>query len=196
MDTLDDTDREILQLLLEDARRPYSDIGDEVGLSGPAVSDRIERLQERGLLRRFTVELDRTMLRDGVSVLVELSVDPGIAEDVATRLGTVDAVEHVLRTVDGQILFTAMVPEGDVTALMREWDLLQHVEEFDVGLLAESEWSPSVDPAELAPTCVECGNTVDDEGTSRVLDGTEYYFCCDSCESQFVESYDQLRDGA
>lgn len=195
MDTLDDTDRQILELLLEDARRPYSDIGDQVGLSGPAVSDRIERLQERGLLRRFTVELDRQMLREGVSVLVELTVDPDISEEVATRLGTVEAVEHVLRTVDARIVFTATVPEGDVTALLEEWDLLQYVQEFDVRMLADTEWSPSVGSAELAPTCVECGNTVDDEGTSRVVEGTEYYFCCESCESQFVETYDELRDG-
>ena len=195
MDTLDETDRQILELLLEDARRPYSDIGDRVGLSGPAVSDRIERLQERGLLRRFTVELDRTMLREGVSVLVELTVDPDISEDVATRLGTVDAVEHVLRTVDARIVFTATVPEGDVTSLLEEWDLLQYVHEFDVRMLANTEWSPSVGSAELAPACVECGNTVDDEGTSRVIEGTEYYFCCESCESTFVETYDDLRDG-
>lgn len=195
MDTLDDTDRQILELLLENARRPYSDIGDEVGLSGPAVSDRINRLQERGLLRRFTVEVDRSMLRDGVTVLVEISVDPDVAADVASRLPTVDAVEHVIRTVDAQILCTATVPEGDVTSLLREWDLLQYVRSLDVSLLAETEWSPGVGAAELAPTCVECGNTVDEEGTSRVLDGTEYYFCCESCESRFVEAFDRLRDG-
>lgn len=195
MDTLDDTDRQILELLLEDARRPYSDIGNEVGLSGPAVSDRIERLQERGLLRRFTVELDRTMLREGVSVLVELTVDPDISEEVATRLGTVEPVEHVLRTVDARILFTATVPQGEVTELLEEWDLLQYVTEFDVRILADTEWTPGVGEAELAPTCVECGNTVDEEGTSRVIEDTEYYFCCESCESRFVETYDQLRDG-
>jgi len=195
MDTLDDTDREILELLLEDARRPYSDIGDEVGLSGPAVSDRIERLQERGLLRKFTVELDRGMLREGVSVLAELTVDPDIGEEVATRLGTVDAVEHVLRTVDARILFTATVPGGDVTTLLEEWDLLQYARDVEVSILANTEWSPGVGTADLAPTCVECGNTVDEEGTSRVVDGTEYYFCCESCESAFVEQYDQLRDG-
>lgn len=195
MDTLDDTDRQILEILLEDARRPYSDIGDKVGLSGPAVSDRIERLQERGLLRRFTVELDRTMLRDGVSVLVELSVDPDITGEVAARLGTVDAIEHVLRTVDARLFFTATIPDGDVTALLEEWDVLQYVREFDASILANTEWSPGVGRAELAPTCVECGNTVDEEGTSRVIEDTEYYFCCESCESKFVETYDELREG-
>ena len=48
MRDLDETDLEILQLLLSNARRPYSDIADVVGLSPPAVSDRVSRLQETG----------------------------------------------------------------------------------------------------------------------------------------------------
>ncbi|MFB6083699.1 MAG: Lrp/AsnC family transcriptional regulator, partial [Halorientalis sp.] len=43
---LDETDREILDILLSDGRRPYSDIAEAVDLSPPAVSDRIDRLQE------------------------------------------------------------------------------------------------------------------------------------------------------
>ncbi len=39
MRDLDETDLEILQLLMSNARRPYSDIADIVSLSAPAVSD-------------------------------------------------------------------------------------------------------------------------------------------------------------
>ena len=46
---LDETDLDILSLLADDARRPYSDIGDVVGLSGPAVSDRVAGLREAGV---------------------------------------------------------------------------------------------------------------------------------------------------
>jgi len=47
MRDLDETDMEILSLLAENARRSFSAIGEEVGLSGPAVvSDRVTRLQE------------------------------------------------------------------------------------------------------------------------------------------------------
>ncbi|MFC6725497.1 Lrp/AsnC family transcriptional regulator, partial [Halobium palmae] len=60
MRDLDDTDREILRLLLANARRPYSDIAEHVGLSAPAVSDRVERLQELGVVRGFTLDLDRS----------------------------------------------------------------------------------------------------------------------------------------
>ena len=59
---LDKIDLEIVRLLSEDARRPFSDIAEHVGLSPPAVSDRVDRLQEQGIIRQFTVDIDRQKL--------------------------------------------------------------------------------------------------------------------------------------
>ncbi|WP_245180805.1 Lrp/AsnC family transcriptional regulator [Haloarcula amylovorans] len=66
MRDLDETDLEILQLLMSNARRPYSDIADIVGLSAPAVSDRVARLQEMGIINRFTLDVDGSQLRKGI----------------------------------------------------------------------------------------------------------------------------------
>lgn len=71
------TDKEILRLLMENARRPYNEIAEQVNPSPPTVSNRIDRLRERGLIRRFTLDIDRSMLREGDSVFVELRVQPG-----------------------------------------------------------------------------------------------------------------------
>lgn len=196
MDDIDDTDRKILELLLEDARRPFSDVAERVDLSGPAVSDRVDRLRERGLLRRFTVDLDRSMLRDGRPVLLSIEADPGTGTALQQALLERDAVEHCFRTVDDRLVATATVTDGDAAALLESSGVLDDVATYDVRLLADSSWSPALGSAELAPECAECGNTVDAEGRTSTLDGTEYYFCCPSCESNFVEQYETLSDGA
>lgn len=54
----DDTDLEILRLLAEDARRPYCEIAEQVNLSARAVSARVEKLSERGIIRRFTLDIN------------------------------------------------------------------------------------------------------------------------------------------
>jgi len=72
MREFDETDVAILRYLAEDARRPFSDIGDAVGLSGPAVSDRVTRLREAGVVNRFTVDVDRSQLHAGVPVFVQV----------------------------------------------------------------------------------------------------------------------------
>jgi len=83
--TLDETDREILRLLLADARRPYSDIAERVDLSAPAVSDRIDRLREAGVIEGFTLQVDGDALSTGLTVLATLSVPPADADRVHER---------------------------------------------------------------------------------------------------------------
>jgi len=193
---LDDTDRTILRLLLEDARRSWRDIADRVDLSPPAVADRVERLEDLGVIRRFTVDVDRSKLVGGTPVLVRLSVTPRTADAMLDDLAEADAVEHVFTTADEGVVFSAVVPEGDVLGLLERTVVMADVRDFEVELLADQTWSPSVEDTDLAISCAECGNTVTSEGTSRTIDGERYHFCCESCQSQFVEMYENLRGGA
>ena len=55
---LDSKDREILALLEADARRSVSDIGRLTGLSAPTVTERISRLKDIGVIRRFATQID------------------------------------------------------------------------------------------------------------------------------------------
>jgi Lrp/AsnC family leucine-responsive transcriptional regulator len=196
MRDLDDTDRTILGLLLDDARRSWRDIADAVDLSPPAVADRVERLEDIGVIRGFTVDVDRSKLREGAPVLVTVDVRPRAASAVADSLADADAVEHVFTTAEERVVFTATVPEGDVLSLLESAVAMEDVRDYEVSLLADRSWNPSVAEAELALTCDECGNTVTAEGETREIDGETYHFCCESCEASFVEMYEELREGA
>ena len=56
---MDAIDRKILRLLAADARSSYQAIADGVGLSRPAVMERVKRLEEARYVRGYRVELDR-----------------------------------------------------------------------------------------------------------------------------------------
>jgi len=58
--TLDHTSRRILQLLSADGRASYQAIADEIGLSRPAVMERVKRLEEAGFIRGYHARLDRS----------------------------------------------------------------------------------------------------------------------------------------
>lgn len=192
---LDDTDREILRLLLDDGRRSYSEIAETVGLSAPAVSDRIDRLREVGLIRRFTVALDRELLHEGTPVLATVQAAPGAGEALHEELRANPAVEHAFRTADDTLVCTATVPDGDIDELFDETFPVDAVRSYDVQLLADTTWTPHLDHAELAPECVECGNTVDSEGERERYDGEVYHFCCPSCLESFRDQYERLSEG-
>ncbi len=54
---MDDTDKQIIKLLKEDARAGYGEIGAKVGLSEGAVRKRIKTLSDQGIIRKFTVKI-------------------------------------------------------------------------------------------------------------------------------------------
>ena len=59
---LDQTDIAILEILRENARVQWKEIGERVHMTGQAVAGRIARLQELGILKRFTIEVDDAKL--------------------------------------------------------------------------------------------------------------------------------------
>ncbi|MFD1644344.1 AsnC family transcriptional regulator [Haloarchaeobius litoreus] len=195
MRDLDDTDIEILRLLAADARRSFASIGDEVGLSGPAISDRVSRLEAVGVVRRFTVDVDRSQLRDGTPVLARLDLAPGASDEVAGAFRAADAVEHVFTTADGDVTVHARVPDAAVHRWLDTVVDPSVVRDVDVELVASSEWSPSVGGVDFALSCAECGNTVTSEGTSASIGDDVYQFCCGSCEARFQERYEELDAG-
>jgi len=196
MASLDETDVRILELLVENARRPYSDIADEVDLSPPAVSDRIERLRESGVIRRFTLDLDRSQLRAGVPVLVTLELPADAVDDVRNDVVSAEAVEHAFVTAESDVVFHARFRADAVREQLGRLVDLPRVDDYEVRIVSDAEWTPSLGGAEFALSCAECGNTVTNEGESERFDGDQYHFCCPSCLAQFRERYAEFEAGA
>ncbi len=67
---LDVLDARILGLLLKDARTPAAQIAEQIGLSRPAVADRLDKLERQGVIRGTTVVLDPTALGKSITAFV------------------------------------------------------------------------------------------------------------------------------
>lgn len=74
---MDDIDQRILEALLGDARISLKDLAAQVGLSSPSVSERLRRLEERGVIRAFTVEIDPQALGYPLQAIVRIRPLPG-----------------------------------------------------------------------------------------------------------------------
>ena len=75
--TIDDIDRRLLEALRHDARMSLKDLAEQVGLSSPSVAERIRRLQERGVIRSFTVDIDPAALGYALQAIVRIRPLPG-----------------------------------------------------------------------------------------------------------------------
>jgi Lrp/AsnC family leucine-responsive transcriptional regulator len=105
---MDDLDRKILTLLSQNARMPVKDIAEQVSLTSPAVSSRIHRMEQEGLIGGYTVQLKRPAGQTYIDALISLSINPAFRDELLAMLET---QREVLRCyhVTGDHSFLIMV---------------------------------------------------------------------------------------
>jgi DNA-binding Lrp family transcriptional regulator len=113
----DATDRRIVALLRQNARRSFKDIGSYVRLSAPAVKRRVDRLEREGVIRGYTAVIDPPTLGWHAEAFVDLFCDgrmPGeaIRRAVEKESGVVSA-----HTVAGEASARLHVRAEDLKAL-------------------------------------------------------------------------------
>src|SRR3954468_17614492 len=75
MHALDDTDRTLLRLLRADGRMSNAALAEAVGLSPSACLRRLRLLEHRGVIRGYTAIIAEAAVRDGVTVIVQITLE-------------------------------------------------------------------------------------------------------------------------
>jgi Lrp/AsnC family leucine-responsive transcriptional regulator len=90
---LDSIDLRILALLEKDGRTHRNDLAEAVGLSLPAVSDRLRKLEESGIIRGYTVLLDAKKLGKDITAFITVVIDsPKHYQKFLEHAGATDAI--------------------------------------------------------------------------------------------------------
>ena len=97
LEGLDELDRKIVALLIENARLSYSDIGQKVGVSRVAVKARIQALEQRGVIEEYTTIVNPQKISGAVSCYFEIETRPEAFAQVAAILRDNDTVTQVYR---------------------------------------------------------------------------------------------------
>jgi Lrp/AsnC family leucine-responsive transcriptional regulator len=124
---MDDTDRRLLTALLADARTSWADLARQVGLSAPAVQERVRKLERDGVLRGTTARVAPAAVGLGVSALVGLHQREGVdADEITKALAEVPEIEDCW-FVAGDEAFVLKVRVADLEDLDRTLRVLRHV---------------------------------------------------------------------
>jgi Lrp/AsnC family leucine-responsive transcriptional regulator len=116
-DTVDDIDRRILDALRTNGRATYAELARTVGLSAPAVHDRVGKLEASRVISGYHVDVDSTALGLGVTALIGvLQSDNSEHDDIADELAGVNEIESCW-FLAGEESFMLMVRVADVAAL-------------------------------------------------------------------------------
>lgn len=102
--SLDEHDIAIINALTRDGRIPFSELSKLVGLSRAVVTARVARMQDIGLIEKFTVNLHYSYSRKKTSAYMEILVNPASISQVAEEIARHDEIVVVYQMSGGSIL--------------------------------------------------------------------------------------------
>ena len=92
---LDRIDLRLLELLQADGRRPYAELGAEVGISGPSAHERVKKLEARRIIQGYAALVAPDALGYGVLAFTWLTQAPGTgAHDLTADFAEIPEIEE------------------------------------------------------------------------------------------------------
>lgn len=86
----------ILEALQHNARISFAELGRKIGLSTPAVAERVHRLEEAGVITGYHASLDSTKLGVPIRVLVRLTI-PGGEQQISRTVTALKELSEISR---------------------------------------------------------------------------------------------------
>lgn len=125
--SIDEIDATILELLQQDGRMKRSDVADEVDLSISAVSERMRKLEERGVIQGYKAIVDPKRLHLDITAFIRVSVDG--SEQYPAFVEEVEDMDEVLEvhSITGAGSHVMKVRTKNTTALERFLSQIQAI---------------------------------------------------------------------
>lgn len=113
---IDEKDNQIIDILIKDGRKSYSDIGSEIGLSRTAVKNRVARLEEDGLILGYKAKIRPQEVSEMMTFLVNIETSPEVFDDVKELFIAADETITLLQTT-GKCHLTAICLSQDMKTM-------------------------------------------------------------------------------
>jgi Lrp/AsnC family transcriptional regulator, leucine-responsive regulatory protein len=94
-DPLSETDARLLRILQVDGRRSYADLGADLGMAGPSAHERVKKLEARGVIRGYSVDVNPVAVGLGVLAFTWVTQAPGtVATDLLPDFAAIPEIEE------------------------------------------------------------------------------------------------------
>ena len=98
IDGLDALDNKIIDVLKENARATFSEIGERVGLSRVAVKNRIEIMEQSGIIQGYKAIVNPTKVPQGIAFTIDVEAMPEMYQEVVEVLARDKFLRQVYST--------------------------------------------------------------------------------------------------
>lgn len=115
IDGLDEMDNKILNAIEHDARLSYSEIGKLVGLSRVAVKNRMDALEEKGIIKEYATITNSEAMSEGTKFFLDIVTEPPMFTQVVDNIAKYPVIRKVY-AVSGE---SRILAEGFAPTKMR-----------------------------------------------------------------------------
>lgn len=122
---LSPNDARILEILQRDGRRPYAELGAEIGMSGPSAHERVKKLEARGVIQGYAAVVDPRAIGYDILAFSWITQAPGtVANDLTDAFAAIPEVEEC-HHITGEADYLIKVRARDTRDLERVLRLVQ-----------------------------------------------------------------------
>ena len=134
---MDRRDLDILSILLRKSRMSAREISRRIGLSTGTVQMRIKRLEEMGIIKKYTVDLDMDELGYQFPVLIDIKVSKGMMkaiEDRLSKMPNVSAVYDITGEYDITVI-ARFINRSDLDSFIKRLQEMEYIERTNTKLI-------------------------------------------------------------
>ena len=103
---MDGKDMKILNILMKDGRKPYTEIAKELGTSESSIRKRVRKMEEEGIIKGYKVEVEPSKIGYGVVALTGFDTNPEDFLTVANKLCEFDEIKKVWTSTGDHMIMT------------------------------------------------------------------------------------------
>lgn len=151
---MDAIDLNIIELLRGNARLSYAELARQVGLSAPAVHERVGKLESSGVIRAYRAEIEPESIGLGVTALIEIIEESSAdTDDVLESFRAIPEIEscYFMAGVESFLLKARVGTIGELEALIVRLNRTPGVASTRTGIALSTKWENRPQPVGTPP---------------------------------------------
>jgi len=137
--TLDETDIQILEILQENCKLNFTQIGNELGIAESTIRYRIERLEKRRIINGYVALINPRRIGLTITAIMMIKINPQMIKEISPKLASFKELRHLFRST-GQYDMISVVNARDIGHLndvMGEIKQIEGIHELIVEVATE-----------------------------------------------------------
>ena len=106
---VDVIDKKILDILNNNARLSFADLGRKISLSPSAVRERIQKMEDTGVIQNYRIQVDHKKIGYELEAFILLKVFPGQLKHVLKKISDFPEIKEAYRITGNQNLHLKVV---------------------------------------------------------------------------------------